>query len=71
MRAFKLIRKYPFQQTIDLLLVGVTFNDGMTVVQFPLPKPNLGIFRSFKDFRKAYKRLFEPEQKTELVEVEV
>jgi hypothetical protein len=71
MKAFKLIRKYPFQQTIDLLLVGVTFDNGMTVVQFPLPKPNLGIFRSFKDFKKAYKRLFELEQKTELVEVEV
>lgn len=71
MKAFKLIRRYPSQECIDLLLVGVTFDDGTTVVQFPLPRRNLGIFKSFKDFKNAYKRLFEPCQRTELVEVGV
>lgn len=71
MKAYKLVRNYPHQQTKDVLLKGVTFDDGTTVVQFPLPKSNLGIFKSFKDFKEAYKRLFELEQKTELIETEI
>ncbi len=71
MKAFKLVRRYLPQKDIDLLLVGVTFDDGTTVVQFPLPRPNLGVFKSFKDFKNAYKRLFDPYQKTELIQVDV
>jgi len=71
MRAFKLIRRYPYQNAVDNLLSGVTFDNGITVMQFPCPTPFLGVFKSFKAFKKAYKRLFEPEQRTELVEVEV
>lgn len=71
MKAFKVTRSYPHQQTKDVLLEGATFDDGTTIVQFPLPTRNLGIFKSFKDFKEAYKRLFEPEQKTELIETEI
>jgi hypothetical protein len=71
LKAFKLIRRYPPTKDIDTLITGATFEDGTTVVQFVIPVKSLALFKSFKDFKKTYKRLFAKEQRTELVEVDV
>lgn len=71
LKAFKLIRRYPPTKDMDTLITGVTFDDGTTVVRFIRHGGSLAIFKSFKDFKKSYKRLFEKVQRTELVEVDV